>query len=349
MGTIARDIRNLLLLGALIAGVSSCKGLIDHNDNEICRYNVALLYHYNRENESRENLLERYVGSLTEYVFDDGGILYAVRTPSRDECTGAWVSEFDLPEGRYSVITWGNLGTTCRTDNARIGITRREDMLLTLDNPCPQYAGYHDNSDRLFYGYRTFSVRPGCQSRIRIDMLHAHLALKYKVTWSGTQPAQGGDYQMRMRGNPSEYSFMTEFISRNEVCREHDPAIDDEYLGICDETIHYIPRVLQSNALHHRVNTLINVDKAVEGEIVAFRLRNDTPAILSLHEITQTRSYGERQVLKDFNLSSYFSHHQIDLDRTLRQEYGLEFVIGDDGTVTVLPMEFSDWEEGGPL
>lgn len=345
-----RYITHSLLAATVMACVTSCKGLIERYDDAICEYNVQLRYNYNRENTSSLNVLTDYVSKLDEYIFDSDGVLFAVNPLQKDKCTGEWISELELPAGRYSVITWGNLHTTCNISQAQVGITRREEMLLTLNNPCAIYTGYQNNSDPLFYGYRTFTVTAKDISRIRVDMLHSHLVIKYRVIWRGTPPNTAGDYQMRLRQNPSEYTFMTEFISRDNECREHIPSDDDEYNRICSKTMHYIPRVLQSNVLSHRVNSSIDVDQRVEGEIVAFRLRNGTPAILSFYEIIPTRAgYSERKMMNDVDLSSYFSYHEVNLDHELRQEYPMEFIIGEDGTVTVLPLSISDWDEGGML
>lgn len=340
-------IRTILFTLAVIFSVTSC---YDYDDNrDICDYKVQIRYGYNMENSTEVNMIGQFVSTIDEYIFDGQGILYAVNRIIPDPCGDGMKSELDLPPGRYSVISWGNLGTTCRVNDARVGVATREDMLLALDNPCTIYPGYQNNSDRLYYGYRTFTVESKGISRIRVDMIHSHLVLKYKITWRNTQPANLGEYQMRMRGNPSEYAFKTEYISRNDQCREHDPDTDDEYLKICSETIHYIPSVLRTNVLHHRFNSIIDVDKKIEGEIVGFRLRNGTPTILSFYEITGTRSFTERKAMNDVDLNSYFTHHGIDLDRTLKQEYSLEFIIEDDGTVTVLPLNLSDWTDGGSL
>lgn len=342
-----------LLFGLVAVGFSLTACYDVENRREVCDYNIQLNYHYNLENHSEENLLENYVSSLTEYIFDASGVLYAVHTMEAEACAGKFKSERTLPAGRYSVIAWGNLNGTCAVNEARIGVTTREQMQLAMANPCNLYPGYQNNGDRLFHAYRTFTVNSKGISRIRVDVTHAHLSLKVLVRWKNSSQApsaDAGELQLQLTGLPSEYTFMPEYISRGGTCREHNCSADDDYRSKCDEVIHHIPRKYRDrNILSHRLNSYVNVDRQVAAEFVSFRLRNDSPAILSLYLLPNTRAGEPVKLMNDVPLGDFFARQNEDLDRALKQEHPIELIVGDDGSVTVQPMDIADWDEGGSI
>lgn len=335
------------MLVAGLLGIVSCSL---EDDNEICDYNIQLSYHYNLENFTTANMLDNHVSVITEYIFDEDGILFRINTIHADECLQYIVSEQMLPPGRYSVIAWGNLGNACAASDAVIGVTRRDEMLLQFDNPCSEYPGYELNGDRIFHAYRTFTVGETGISRLRVDVVHSHLLLRYRVRWRTPSKAPelgSGEFQMRLNGNPSEYNFMPEYISREQYCRVHDRNADDDYRSQCNEVIHHIPTVYTDrNVRSNRVNHQVNVDRIIDGEFIAFRLRNSTPTTVTLHHYSNMRA-GERQLMNTVPLGDFFRRYGEDLDKTLKQEYHLEFIINDDGSVSVQPIGIADWDEGG--
>lgn len=318
-------------------------------ERSICNYKVQIRYYYNRENTSAVNMLERYVSTIDEYIFDSDGILYAINSIVPDPCGDGIKSELDLPYGRYSVIAWGNRGDYCKINDYQPGVTTRDQMLIMMNNPCVDYPGYQDNGDRLYYGYRTFRVERGRTTRVHVDVTHSHLSLRMSVRWRNSlnaPKAENGEMQIRLGELPSEYAFMPEYLSRRRVSQTH-VSVNDEYLVEQNETIHYIPRnYTDFNIVKHRVNSNINVDRQISCELVTFRLRNNNPAIVSLYQLTAD---GDIQLMHDVPLGDYFAQMNENLDISLRQEYELEFVINDDGSVTVLPVDISDWDEGGAL
>lgn len=349
MRRVARYIKHTALLLPAIAMVSCIDGLIDRHGSDTCDYSVRLLYGYDRESTSRINLIEQYVEFIDEYIFDGDGVLYSVNRVFPDKCGDGMRSDLDLPPGRYSVIAWGNRGERSLISDHRAGVTTRDMMLIDMYSPSSEYAGYHDNGDRLFYGYRTFSVVQGHAGRIAVNLTHAHLSLKVRVRWSDSRSAPApadGELQMRITGLPSEYAFMPEYVSRGEQAQAHDPSADD-YPADSRETLHFIPyNFADRNVVDHAIKINITVDRVAEGEFIAFRLRNGSAAMLSFHQL---RPGGDVKLMNDIPLGGYFAYVNENLDHRLRQEYSLELVINNDRSVTVSPLGLADWEEGGSL
>lgn len=338
-------------------------------DLKVCDYNVQLNYHYNMENTTTQNMIDRHIGAIDQYIFDANNVLLKVVPVSKENCNGRMVSEITLPPGRYSVVSWGNPGPSCGVNRAVPGQTTREEMMMMMDNPCGSPLspdGYNTNTDRLYHSYRTFTVPETGITRMRIDMTHSHLVLKFRIRWRANAPDNTDDFAARMRDVSSEYDFMPEFISREERCRPHDCEADDDYRTVCNEVIHHIPRVHQERETrNHNLDVKMTADREIHGEFVTFRVRNGYDIVMSLHSGSpdRTRSAqeaadddrnnvpdpdGTMRVMKPINLRRFFESYNIDLDRTLRQEYALDFLIDGD-RVTVSGLDIADWEEGGSL
>jgi len=332
-----------LLLAAVALLGASCS-MDEHN--EVCDYSVELRYDYNRENSANANVLHNYIGSISEYIFDENEILYAMNTITADECDGLLKSERMLPPGRYSVISWGNMAGACRATAATVGVTTRQQMELMMDNPCDVYAGYQNNGDRLFHAYRTFTVNPVGISRVRVDMVHSHLSLRFRVKWGpgATKPPVGQEYQVRIETTPSQYRFMPEYVRSGVDVVYHDTDTHDEYNAICPAWRPHIPTVYgDRNILKHRVNTNVDTEREAYGEFITFRLLNNSGAMLSLHNADS----GMTQVADTKNLGDYFRDEGIELSRNLRQEFSIEILINADNTITLRWLDIAEWDEGG--
>lgn len=348
-----RHIKSFMLLCAAALLASSCQGLIRHYEPPICDYSVQLTYHYNVENSSGTNEILGYVNSIDEYLFDADGILYAVNPLRKDPCTGEWVSELMLPPGRYSVIAIGNrTGISPVTDDHAapvVGQTSRDDMLLTLDRSQTRAGTDAGFADRLYHGYRTFCVENGQTSQVRVDMVHSHLIIYYKIMWEESVGAGSfTDLHVRMEDAPSEYSLMPEFIypEPQGACLPHDPATHDPYSRICRDCVHHIPTV------HNDCNYMGFSDRSTvfgqeaTGSVISYRIRN-TPE--ESRPTTFTVWDGDTPLANTVPLNDFFTRSGIDLDHTRRQEYPLVFLIHRDGTITVTFATVEDWEEGGTI
>ncbi len=338
-----KSIRYITALILATTGLVSCS--ID-DDPVLCTNNVEITYHYNLENTSQDNEFTNYVHTATEYIFDDKGVLFRVNDLTLDACTGQYVSKQDLPAGKYSVLFIGNDSGLNDTGDARLGgvrlnETRREDLLLSLHGP-GTHANPCNNGDRLYYGYRTFSVAPAGTSLVRVDAVHSHLVLKYRVHWKNNPPARGL-YTAYLDGIPSQYGLMPEYVYDGAACCLHDPQQHDPYTQVCTSVRHHILRVgRMHNILCHHIQSPMNGSFEVHGEFVAYRLRNTTAARISLYNSNGTR------VMKEIDLSKYFREKGIGLDENLRQEFALDFLIDGD-QVIVSEINLEDWDEGGVI
>lgn len=349
------------ILSSLLAAVVLYACHIDHyGPEEECDHTVRLFYHYNRENTSRENELPSYVKGMTEYLFDGDGILYQVNPVEIDECNGHYASERNLPPGRYTVITMGNQTSMSETtDKAQqnapqIGITKREDMLLSLRNETQSRSGrgYYDNCGRLFHGYRTFTVTPNDISHVRVDMVHSHCVINYTIRWKNiaSTPSNTRDFTIRMGDLPSIYNLMPQYYYPDGVASEHDPATCDAYNPVCLGVIHHIPTVYkpgvnpveECNLIHHRTEGTM-LGRRITGKTITYRLRNEGDVKLSLH----CESGG--QLMKDLPINKILQDLGENLDYSLRQEYDLVFEIDDNGSVRVFFAGAAEWDEGGGL
>lgn len=344
--------KDITLPALLLLGLVLLTGCFDNSDyREICSYNVQLRYDYNVENSSTENKLPQYVRAITEYLFDEQGILLAIHPLQLDTCSGKWISERRLAPGRYSVIAVGNRGAmSVVTDNAAepvVGVTSRKDMLLTLKNRTMTRADeYFENSERLYHGYRTFSVEYGEISHVRVDMVHSHLVIHYKVIWEGGMPNNLSNVHIRMQNMPSEYHLMPEFIypEQQGLCYKHNPESDDFYNLQETNCIHHIATVHNNrNYVNHRHTSTLFGQEAT-GEVITYRLRNEPePGRIS----TFTVYDADKPLANPVPLNDFFVRQGINLDETLRQEYPLVFRINKDGSITVAFATVEDWDEGG--
>ncbi len=327
----------VLGLAACMAALASCD--ID-DDAQVCDYNLQLNYHYNREDTSDGNLLKQYVSSITEYLFDENGILFGVNELHWDEC-GELVSEKTIPPGRYSVIAWGNMTGIDIVELPQISnVNDRTLMTLHPDNPTLAEVGAPQaNGDRLFYGYRTFVVNEQGISRVRVDMTHSHLALGFQVKVNDHTFAEDTRFVMELKEVPSLYRFMPEYCAGYRVTPfTHDPLLDP-YLKISNDVDHYIPFVEQTaNIYTHVTGGTMDSEGMIEGLFLTYRLRNTTSPVLNFYVYPDSDSTTPLHLIEDYPLDDFFAAHYpgLDLDKTLRQEYMLMIEI-DGNLITVLP------------
>ncbi len=327
------------------------------NERRICDYTVQLRYDYNRENTTSQNMLDRHVASIDEYLFDEAGVLYLYRrlTPD-DPCVEGLVSELTLPPGRYSVIAWGNCTDINSVTPAPVkGVTTRDELLLSRTGKANAAAMPGDagttwqNGDRLYYGYRTFTVSAEGISRNRVDMIHSHLVLRFRVRWVHSAPAPG-NYTAYLSGIGSEKAFMPEFIYpvQHQVWEAHNPAdaSHDPYPQSCNRVRHHIPGVHHTdNVKTHRIGVQQGFDYEMWGEFITYRIRQASHPVLEIYDAAGNKVVHPN---KTIDLQKYFNDQGIDLDHTLKQEYEIDILIDGDA-IYVMPLDVEEWEEGGAL
>ena len=344
--------QSLLLLATTLAAVSCDVG----DYGELCDYNLQLRYDYNEENTSQQNMIEYYVYGIDEYIFDEEGILFRHNRITPDVCREYLNSELTLPPGRYSVIAIGNRDERSGvwdnlTGNAPVeGQTRREDLRMALDNAEQLDGGTKGPSEKLYHGYRTFTVKPQGISRVRVNVINAHCFIRFRVTWrNNTTPPRGVDYHATLDGIASHYKLMPEYIyPRNTFDYAlHDPAIHDDYAPDDNGVIHHIPftHFEDRNVLSYRNDTRINADNELWGEFITYRFKTEDSPVLSI-----VRSSDDHLIVpKVIDLRVYFDwYYSNESDYTLKQDYYINIDI-DGNLITMMPLNVADWEEGGIL
>lgn len=314
---------------------------------EVCEFNTRLIYRYNRENTTTDNVLPQYIQSLTEYIYDEQGILYATNILPGTSCFGKFVSEINLPPGKYTVITWGNKAEPSKVNKEQIGISTREEMILYLDNAYNAARSTTDtqsNSERLYYGYRTFSVGEYGVSKIHVDMSHSHCVLNVTVRWKqmAEAPTATEGYFMMLKDIPSQFSFMPQFKFQSGETDLHNPT-QDSYPANTSEDICYMPLVHASTQLvNHRTSAEMNTEtRTLQSRFITYRYSDSSHELLSIY-------LGDKQIEKEIDLAVFFKAMSIALDTNRRQEFDLLLVIDGD-KVTVSLIQIDDWDEGGSL
>jgi len=310
-------------------------------------------------------MIEYYVHEINEYIFREDGVLYQQRTFTTDRCTEYMNSELTLPPGRYSVIAIGNRDDRSVASDSRNGgipvegVTHRDDMRLALENCASLAEGTNGHSEKLYHGYKTFTVKSTGISRVRVDMVNAHMTLRFRVTWkNGATPPSGTHYYAVLESVPSAYSLMPEYIYPAGCfdAERHDCDGHDLYPNSCNEVIHHIPHTCYGaeeaslgNALIHREDTKVTVDKEMWGEFITYRVKMDTEPVLKIYSSAATRAEGDEMIIpRAINLRQYLEWYDYQPDHTLKQLYEINIEIDGD-KIILMPLNIADWEEGGVL
>ncbi len=354
-------LKNILWMLCIVL-FTSC----DVEDNRVvCNYRVQLRYEYNEENTSHgQNMILYYISHIDELIFDEDGILVHIQHIGPDECFEYIGSEITLPPGRYSVIAMGNIdGRSLISDNINndliVGVTRRENVRLSLEDAYTFGDGTRGNCEELFHGYRTFTVREEGLSRVRVDMVNDHFELQFRIIWKNVdQRPEAGTYYAILQDIPSENNLMPEYFypagSFNAVL--HEPTVNDAYPHTDNNVIHHIPRTCYRghNILSHSNTTYLNADGEVWGKFVNYRIKTATEPVMTLWFAPngiRSRSTDPMMLPREIKLKDYFSWAGLKLDHELKQEYALDIVVDGD-QIFISPFDqfgVSDWTDGGAL
>jgi hypothetical protein len=204
------------------------------------------------------------------------------------------------------------------------------------------YPRIQGRSDRLYYGYRSFSVGEYGISRLAVDMTHAHCILNITARWKdlSEHPKPGEQYTFVLRQTPSEYRFMPEFLVTGGLEPGTFDAVNEPYPLKDRRRINYVPDISRDDWVSHAVPGSMS-GRELYGQFVTFRYRSDSHVLLSIWS-----SAG--RVMKEIDLHRFFREMNLDLDHSLRQEYSLLIEIDGD-TVLVGLVTIDDWDDGGVL
>jgi hypothetical protein len=315
---------------------------LPENDGDCC-YNIRLEYHFQRYGDKESNEIGYYIDSLREYIFNENEILAAVgeyRVPVGGKC----FSEANLRQGKYTVVTFGNdrrppVGWT-------IGQTSLQELEMTVDGALfraddPAQNSRH-NGDRLYFGYRNFTIAEYGVSRVAVDMTHAHCVLNVDVRWidrSG-HPYSGDNYNFTLRDVPSFCLFEPEFVVRNGLEGSLFLPEEQEWLSVDRRRINYIPTVGQDRLVDHAHRGNIS-NGVLHTELITFRYRSDSHVLLSVFR-------NSSRVMPEIDLYRFFRENGIDLNYSLCQEYHLSIEVNGK-QVKVSLVNVDDWEDGGTI
>ena len=305
-----------MLLAVILSGCSF------GDEPSLCPFNTRLEYWY--AGSSAENLLPVYVDNIRQYLFGNEGQLIATTTLRGDSVTG-WSA--DLPEGRYTIVLWGNLGNEEKSSVQVVanGSTSLGNTTLNAGREGVP-PGFRENTERIYYGTATFEVDDKVTQRLRVYLSHAHAVLSVTVRWmaDASPPPEGGIYRMRMKGIPDKYDFTSGYES-------------DTPSGT---GVFHIPRI-GGTVTYHETRAAMNYDGEVTGELVTYRYTSHTHQMWSLWR-------DGKQIIRELDLNSFFSKLPMNMDTNIEQEFDILITVYKDKIIVSLAGA-SDWDEGGTL
>ena len=306
---------------------------------EQCPYTARLEYWYTGSGGTTVNILPNYIYTLNEFIFDSEGILRQVFTRRARKGVAA---ELDLPPGKYTLVTWANADSLSLLSGAELNVSRLPELLLYPDNGVTRsLSPWQENTNRLYYGYATFTIGEHGVTRQRIDMTHSHLRLGVTIKWKGSAPQDSGNLIMTLSNVPAGYRFMPEFEIKGV---SYDSYRADNEEGTSREGIYYYIPMKPDNypLLNYRRGVQMDITRQVRTDFITHRLKDDTHPVLCLYD-------GSKALIKEVDLYKYFRTMQIDLDRNLGQEFDIVVEVNEDGSIQVFAAVVSDWIDGGTV
>lgn len=278
-----------------------------------CPYNVKLDYWYT--GSGQKNILTTYVFTIKEYLFDGEGILRQVTSRRVQDDASA---KYQLQPGDYTLVSWGNIDLQSEVTPVEIGKTTLDEIRL--------YSESRSNTEKFFYGFRSFSIDHSGVTRGRIDLLHGHLRLHVTVRWDAVVPPDTKNFRMTLAGHYPAYCFRPE-------CSVNNPA---------GQEIRIPARPEGSLAIKRSIDVKMDISHQVNGEFIGFRLHNEDHPVFCLLA-------GDTPLIREIDLYRFFRTMQIELSRNIRQEFDLLMVVDKDGNVNVSMAYIGDWIDGGIL
>jgi hypothetical protein len=321
-----------LLVSCGIGSEESCPG-------------VRLEYRYNREDTSGEDLLTEYIRNIDEYIFDSDSVLVSVGSLPGTSWFGPFVSELDLPPGRYIAVAWGNRDGRSFTQQTPVpGVTTLRELELLFDSPYEDGSDFRKNSERLYYGYRNFTVDRDV-SRVAVDMTHAHCELHVTVIWEkeDESPSLSSTFAMTVGQVPSSCGSIPVYTDRDGPVHPYIPSIED-YPVHSNKSLHYIPDVHDGERLvTHFTPMYMDIAGLLEGQITTYRFTGDS------HPLLEVYVDGRLLAGKTIDLNVFFNVMQTNPGLSLRQEYNILLLVNGGQITATLMLDSSGWEEGGLL
>jgi hypothetical protein len=313
-----------------------------------CAYNTRIVYRYNREGSETENMAGWYIRTLDEYIYDASGKLYSKRYLD----DGLLIGEYNLPPGQYTLVAWANrtIRNLVSDGNGPSEANTLDSSWLYPDSPAPGDPALLNGGDKLFYGYRTFSVEKDMTSFINVDMEHTYCELSLTARWMNGSANKAGirstnSYYMLLEGAPSRLSFLPDW-EINGGTHPYDRNMAAYPISYLNGSLSYLPHVNGLNEpVTHRKDSELTSDGSLFCRFIIYRLTtrdDEQKLLLSIYDA------AGRQVMKRIDLSRFFDETLIDIDVARRQEYSIILEI-EGNTVTAFNLQPLDWEDAGQL
>lgn len=304
--------RRLWLTLLLATLLTSC-ALED--DREECCEQAILYFH---ETIAGTDRFEQDIHSLRHFVFDDKGNYIQEIMSNPKNIREVSLSGFDY--GRYTMITVANSSERTRFE----GLDCLRSFMLCLSDAARSRQQTDDtaygNADELYWNRTVFTV-DGENKTYYCPLSNLHCHLHVTASWKGV-PRQRGLWTMRLYDVSTGYELGSVGLRIDEW--EH-------------------PRQTGQFGDHRAVCSVFNFE--LDASFVTCRWSNR-------HVPTLQIWCGDEPVTRPMDLEKAFAEWGWYPDRTLVQEYWLELLIGDDGSVEMRQggqANVHDWIDGGTI
>lgn len=309
---------------ALLLMMTGCLAQLEDERDLCCRGcegSITLHYRYIRE---RTDELDSFVRKMNHYLFDSEGRF--VEELHSNPSSPQELKLYGLKQGRYQVLTIGNMGTSAELSPAlQKGTTRLSEVKLSL-------VGHGDtpmsNTDELFWNTQAIEVSDEhCTQEYICDLANIHCHLFVTVEWRGT-PKHEGKYTMEL----------------SNASRVYDLSPERAYsIDIMEGVAHHFPHPTSGVATHLIHTDLF--DLGLEGEFITLRyFDNRIPTLRILYE--------NDEVCVPIDLAKAFREWGWRINSRPEQIYRIRVTIFEDGSVSLTPYiegAIEDWVDGGTL
>lgn len=269
------------------------------------------------------------IDSLRMFVYDAEHVLMG-EYPG-DTChTG--IATLNLPPGEYTLVAWGNADDeTSLLEHITPTESRLEEGTLkphvysgvpSMREGSGSFAMECRCTGRLYYGTAAFTAYDYGVAEYSIGMMHAHARLNLTVEWTDEVPAgvrSAREPLMWLKGVGTGYRF-TGGETWGDYCF---PCHAPEGTGA------------------YRTAATLTTGYKIKGSFTTLRLRDEDHPVVTVTD-------GSAGLMRDIDLSRYFTVMGIGLSRNIRQEFDLTIRISRDQTL-IMQTNLSGWEEGGMI
>ncbi len=301
-----------LLTLGLLATLLTSCSLDDDRDE--CCYQVRLYYH---ETVDGIDLYEQDVKSIRHLLYDSLGTF--IREVFADYRTPQTVDIGDLDNGTYTVISVANATEKTLFEKME-DLSQFELVLNSQSTGTRSGSDIYDNADELYWSKVTFHINNTAQE-IDCPLSNIHCHLHVRAEWKGV-PKQVGRWTMRLFDVNMGYLAG----SAGLTIREREFPTHTGYF-----------------ADHMVVSSVFNFE--LECEFITFRWTNERLPILQIW-------CDDEPVTKMMDLEIAFQEWGWFPDRAQIQDYWIDLVISEDGSVEMRPggsIGIHDWVDGGSI